>query len=118
MKPRRRSSKLRPLIIVAATGLATFGAWALFMAPSSRATPDTPAARNELRRQHLSQLADALAQYQVAQGKLPVSIAATPMPICSATGARCRQAKLLDLNFLATGSTNLLSLPSDPVGGP
>jgi hypothetical protein len=76
----------------------------------------TPEARNDLRRQHLKLMANAVTRYQAELGALPVAAPAQATGICTNTGAPCKAAGLVDLTILSSRGY-IDALPSDPVGG-
>lgn len=117
-RTRRQRLIFKFTAVVAIVVLAAAGTYALTMdkKPVASAAPGTPAARNDLRRSELKQLAAAITQYKSQFGSLPAAIPSSPTGICAATGAVCQSAHLVDLMPLASKGI-LNSLPSDPVGG-
>lgn len=113
-----RSRWTLALLLVLAVG----GVWALASKPHAKAVVavsyDTTDARNTLRKTSLTSLANALNAYVAANPgkKLPVAIPVTDTEICTVSGVNCKNAKLIDLTFLANPGNYIASIPTDPTG--
>lgn len=115
--PRRRNRKW---FLIAGGGAVAIGLAAVAMHHDRPKAPpltaDTPASRNALREHQLQSLAGALQAYVSTHGSMPIKLSAAPLEICATTGAACKTAGLVDLGWLADGTT-ISGLPLDPVGG-
>ena len=122
MKKRGRSARQRKFLIYGASLLLLVGLviaateWRGNMRPTAQPVAATAAARNDVRRAALQQMAAALSEYRATTGSWPAGLTPAPSDICVRTGAVCTAAHLTDLTIL-TSKGLLAALPSDPVGG-
>ena len=87
-------------------------------APVKSTAPDTPASRNDKRTADLKQLQNAITVYLASHKTLPYVLPKVATQICSVATPACKKTKLVDLNYLVSTDTGLVSIPTDPVGGP
>jgi hypothetical protein len=105
---------LLTLTAVVVVGLVVTVQW--LNRPQRLPVAQTASDRNTIRHMQLSALANAVTSYIESRGALPIKLPTEATEICSSLGTPCRTAHLLDLNFLATGSTELGNIPADPIG--
>lgn len=116
----RKGNKIRFVAVGAIAAAVFVGGFMLLRSHNKSVVLDavtTPGARNDLRREHLKLLSEAISNYVGQVGKLPIAVPTAPTPICSGTGAVCKQLKLVDLMFVSSRGY-VEALPNDPVGGP
>jgi len=87
-------------------------------APVKSADIETPSTRDAKRTADLKQMQSALSNYLTSHKSLPYALPKTATGICSVAAPACKKTKLVDLNYLVSADTGLVSIPTDPVGGP
>lgn len=87
-------------------------------APVKATVQETAATRDAKRTADLKEMRIALANYLTSHKSLPYALPRTATQICSVATPACKKTKLVDLNYLVSADTGLVSVPTDPVGGP